>query len=58
MCTTLTPAIGLFQKKKTDKGGGGEMGGWNFQGLIKNKIEFSGVINKEKIKWNFQGSWF
>ena len=52
--------IGLFQKK-TGGGGGGGGGGvriwnfqeygrnckWNFQGLIKNNVEFPGVIIKK-----------
>ena len=29
---------------------------WNFQELVKNAVEFPGVI--KKIKWDFQGSWF
>ena len=49
MYTTLTTVIGLFQEK-TNKGGGELMMEWNFQGLIKNNMQFSGVIKKDKIR--------
>ena len=51
MYNTLTPALGhwaISEKNKTGGGGGGWR--WNFQGLIKNNVEFPGVIKKEKTK--------
>ena len=53
---------GLFQKKNKQVVEDMEFPGvskkqhWNFQGLIKNEVEFLGVT-KKKIMLNFQGSW-
>ena len=49
MYTTLTPVIGLFQKKQ------GEELRVEFPGLNKNNMEFSGVIKKEKHQMELPG---
>ena len=49
MYTTLTPVIGLFQKKQ------GEELRVEFPGLNKSNMEFSGVIKKEKHQMELPG---
>ena len=57
MCSWATP-----EKKQTVGAGIWNFLGyqkrsiWNFQDLIKNKLEFPKVT--KKIVWNFQGTWF